>query len=386
MRENTARVPDFNGWMEIKGNPISKVGVFDYLGAQISDELEPDKVYKVYRPEEELSDPDTIASFKLVPWIDDHEMLGAAEDDLTPAEKKGIQGYTGENVYFESPYLRANLKVVSEKLSSLIADGKKELSIGYRCLYDIVSGVHNGIRYDAIQRKIRGNHLALVDEGRSGPDVAVLDKRDAFRVTLDTKGLESMIEKTEEAAVKAEGAGQDELTLESLAAVVGELKATLEKLMGAEKTEAAVIGSDTEEEVAVGDAEEEEKAEDEAEVPSAKAMDAMIKKTVAKEVQNFKKTAMKTFAMDVAERNTFVDRVIPWTGAFDHAAMTVDEAAAYAVKKLDLPANTGNDRAVVEGYLAGRKSGNTAVGMDTAMIFSSDKNDRLNNYYKSEGK
>src|SRR6188474_2789733 len=60
---SSARKTDLNGWTEIKGNPLSKVGVFPYLGKQISPKLEPDKTYWVYRPEEELSHPDCINSF-----------------------------------------------------------------------------------------------------------------------------------------------------------------------------------------------------------------------------------------------------------------------------------------------------------------------------------
>lgn len=81
----SAREYDINGWAEIKGNPISKVGVFPYLGSQIDKSLIPDKIYQVYRPMEELNNPETINSFKLVPWTDEHEMLGKG---MTPAEKK----------------------------------------------------------------------------------------------------------------------------------------------------------------------------------------------------------------------------------------------------------------------------------------------------------
>lgn len=31
----TKRQYDLNGWLEVKDNPISKVGVFDYLGFEI---------------------------------------------------------------------------------------------------------------------------------------------------------------------------------------------------------------------------------------------------------------------------------------------------------------------------------------------------------------
>ena len=51
---------DENGYITIPKNPISKSGVFQYLGKSISPELEPDKVYNVWRPEEELNNPETI--------------------------------------------------------------------------------------------------------------------------------------------------------------------------------------------------------------------------------------------------------------------------------------------------------------------------------------
>ncbi|SUC07378.1 Uncharacterized protein conserved in bacteria [Proteus mirabilis] len=95
----TKRQYDLNGWLEVKDNPISKVGVFDYLGFEIGAPI-PEKIYKVYRPQEELASTETINSFKLMPFVDEHEMLGK---DGTPAETKGIQGVIGERVYLNIP-------------------------------------------------------------------------------------------------------------------------------------------------------------------------------------------------------------------------------------------------------------------------------------------
>ena len=83
---------DANNWFEVKDNPLSKEGVFHYRGAQIrlpdgTTAPDPDKSYGVYRSAEELSDPEAIASFRLVPWVDDHAMLGAEDMGMTPAEK-----------------------------------------------------------------------------------------------------------------------------------------------------------------------------------------------------------------------------------------------------------------------------------------------------------
>ena len=100
----TARVTDANGWYEVDRNPISKAGVFPYRGASIDPSgkfgLDPNAVYQVYRPAEELNNPETIESFKLLPWVDGHEVLGNNSDFLTPAERKGIEGVIGEKVYF----------------------------------------------------------------------------------------------------------------------------------------------------------------------------------------------------------------------------------------------------------------------------------------------
>jgi len=130
----TNRSVDINGWTTIRANPISKVGVFPYSGMQIDPEgelgLDPNKIYNVYRPEEVLSDPQTIESFKSLPWIDDHEMLGSEKEGLTPIEDRPAFGIIGDEVFFEDGYLKGNLKIFSDKMMELIDSGKKELSIG----------------------------------------------------------------------------------------------------------------------------------------------------------------------------------------------------------------------------------------------------------------
>ena len=129
-----------------------------------------------YSAREELSDDDCIDSFKLIPWVDEHDMLGDDPGTIA-AESKGVEGVIGEEVYFDKDdgTLKGNMKIFSENLKRIIEDGKKELSCGYRCTYEVKSGVFDGEKYDIIQRNMRGNHLATVDEGRMGPEVSVLD-------------------------------------------------------------------------------------------------------------------------------------------------------------------------------------------------------------------
>lgn len=174
---------DNNDFWFFNDNPISRVGVFPYLGRQISREYEPDKTYKVYRPAEELFSPETVKSFKLVPLIEDHEMLGA---DFTPPEQKGVDGVVGENVYGKDNVLFGNIKVFSERLKKRLKNGKKEISLGYYCTYDLTPGEYQGEHYDAVQRNIDGNHCAIVHNGRMGHDV---------RIMLDSKDKVFMVEK-----------------------------------------------------------------------------------------------------------------------------------------------------------------------------------------------
>lgn len=208
----TERLYDINGWFEVPRNPLSKVGVFPYLGRSIG-APEPDRIYYVYRPEEELSDPETVASFRLSPFVDDHTMLGDDEDvGLTPAEQKGVHGVIGERVSYDPAdrTLYGNLKVFSKALSNRIKSGKREISCGYRCAYEERHGVFEGQRYDYIQRRIRGNHLALVDQGRMGPDVRVLDH---LKFTVDAKDLIPMAKDADTNANDALSAVADALTV-----------------------------------------------------------------------------------------------------------------------------------------------------------------------------
>lgn len=367
---NSKRIVDANGWYEIKENPLSKVGVFPYFGRTIHESLDPDKIYNVYRPADELSNEETLKSFRLLPWIDDHVMLGSSSEGLTPAEKKGVQGVIGEEIKFDGEYLNGNIKVFSEKLMNLIKSGKKELSIGYRCLYDLTPGVYNGQPYDAIQREIRGNHVALVDEGRAGPDVAVLDSKNSdFRITLDAKEFKKMADNLE-----LEKKGMDEeVTLESLHAAVQELKECMNQMMGSNKAAADVEPDEEKKEEKKaeddddyieedGDEEEEEKVEMKDEKPED------LKKPGMDSQDAIKKSLLK----ELSARDSLAKKLSYHLGTFDHSDKTLKEVAEYGVKRLGLTCKKGHETSILEGYLAAaKKESHTKAAMDNVDIPSS---------------
>lgn len=358
---------DPNGFYEIKDNPLSKVGVFPYSGKTVGGD--PDKIYNVYRPEEELSRQDTLESFKLLPWVDDHPsvLLGDAEVGLTPAEKKGIHGVIGEEIYFKDGILYGNIKVFSDTLKNLIDSGKKQLSVGYRCIYELTSGVWNGVAYDAIQRNILGNHVALVEAGRMGKEVAVLDSRYTFDSIEITKEQE-MPEETKKDETKKDGMDA------RLAAVLDWAEARMAKDAAEEekKKEDGESAKD-DDKTLPGEPEEKEGTADGKVTPGVKGLDEKKDEEgmdEEKEEKEDKKEGMdnafnfKTFAKEVANRDALAKKLSNHVGAFEFSAMDSQEVAEYGVKKLGIACSKGTEKSALEGFFKA-KTNDVAFALDS---------------------
>lgn len=359
----SAQQHDINGFVTIPGNPLSKEGVFEYSGAQL--ELkgpDADRIFRVYRPAEELADPECIESFKLIPFVDEHAMLGSEDEGMLPAERKGVQGMVGEDVYFDAPYLRGNLRIVSESLKNAIRHGKVELSPGYRCKYELTPGVWNGQQYDAIQRQIRANHLALVTEGRTGPDVRVLD---GMTFTIDAKELAAM---ADQEVKDQDGGGEStariKALLEELKPLLAEqeqARAMLEELgikMGREdesegEREMEIAKAEGEDEDAVPAATEDEEAQGMCKDEDVKAaLDAALKR-IAK-LEKGAAAMDSVLVSGIADRDALAGRLSQFVGTFDSARMTVADVAKYGVQKLGIKCPQGAERIALDSWMQGR--------------------------------
>jgi 8-oxo-dGTP pyrophosphatase MutT (NUDIX family) len=413
---DSAKKFDINGWFEVERNPLSLVGVFDYLGKNIPQEVakgNSDKFFKVYRAAEELADPDCISSFRLVPWVIDHTMLGTGVKGTKTVDEKGARGVTGERIGFDPDLgdyggLYGNIKCFSEILAGQIHAGKAELSIGYRCYYEYAPGVFNGIPYTYIQRRIRGNHLATVNDGRMGPEVAVMD---GFSFTVDSQEFKPMATKTvnkgpakkpnrvqafrahlmsfvgdaEEAIAKGEdedgelaGAVKSIKDAMPLLEAVEELKCVGEsdvlgtvdtaQMPGDERTSGNNgLGKDGDEPPAKGKDADDDTAKpkegDEKEPGSeGKGMDA---KEVQKIVDAAVAKALNGHGMDesdvvksIAARDKLAAQVSEFVGAFDHSEMTVQQVAEYAVKHeaIALPCRKGAEVDAIGAWLHNRRT------------------------------
>ena len=189
-----AKIIDGSGFWEIKHNPISKVGVFPYMGRSISDECEPDRIYYVFRSADTLKASVDTWDNPPKPFINDHEMLG---EGFSKVDDRPVQGVI-HNPVFEDDTLYADISVYSESLKDKIENGKKELSLGYFCKYRKEKGIYKGQAYDFVQEDMVGNHIALVDNGRCGSDVRVFD----HKCTMDSLDIINSFESEDEDDLK----------------------------------------------------------------------------------------------------------------------------------------------------------------------------------------
>lgn len=171
----SARRYDQDGHLHVEMTNISKANVCPYYGREIPDwqalGLDANRVYMLYRDPVELAK--AAASFAGKPLLFVHEPVTADE----PATNL-VVGSIGTDVNFDGVYLRAPLSVWRrDAITAIESETKRELSPGYRYTADMTRGrTPEGLTYDGVMRNIKGNHLAIVKEGRTGPDVTVADE------------------------------------------------------------------------------------------------------------------------------------------------------------------------------------------------------------------
>lgn len=169
-----------NGYLRCDGL-ITRVGVFAYRNRDGSTRRE-------LRIPEEVFNADSLASFEDVAVTNNHP--GVALDSKNT---RRFQIGHIRNVRQDAPHVAAKITITAEDAIADAEAGKRQLSCGYNCDLELTPGVTSGIegvadgqRYDAIQRNIRGNHLAIVSHGRAGADASLrLDADDRIMIDDD---------------------------------------------------------------------------------------------------------------------------------------------------------------------------------------------------------
>jgi hypothetical protein len=164
---------DHDGRMHVDVSNLSKAAINPYCGEEIPYweqlGLDPKKVYMLLRHPDELKR--AVDTFNGLPVLDAHVPM-TADDHLQYL----VIGSTGTNAKFEAPYLKNGLSLwTREAVDAVKGGGKKQLSCAYSYLPVMQPGVYEGRHYDGVMTNLRGNHVALVMEGRAGADCVVGD-------------------------------------------------------------------------------------------------------------------------------------------------------------------------------------------------------------------
>jgi len=183
--DRSARQVDADGRLHVLKSHISKANVCPYFGKEIPGYkdlgLQPDTVYKMFRDPVELKKGED--TFKRLQILSVHKKVSVAEP-----QKDLVIGSIGSDVYFEDPYLCADLVFTdATAIAGIETEQVQELSCSYRYTPVMEAGVYKGEAYDGRMTNIVGNHLALVEEGRAGSDVVVADANPFNRKEITMK-------------------------------------------------------------------------------------------------------------------------------------------------------------------------------------------------------
>lgn len=141
---------------------ITRVGVFRYTRGDGSVQRE------LRHPDDVLSRA-SLDSFAQVPVTNDHPPVGLV---TSRNARQYAVGATDSHVRPDGDHVVTEIVVFDGDTIDAMDAGKVELSGGYTCDLEMIGGVDPTFgAYDARQRNIRGNHVAIVDRGRAGPTV-----------------------------------------------------------------------------------------------------------------------------------------------------------------------------------------------------------------------
>lgn len=169
---------DSDGRLHVEDATISRAVVNEYTGAEINSVMQDEPGWKMLDPERRyamLRDPEelkkSVDTWNGLPVLWTHEPTSA--EDHPTALTIGASG-TRANFVDGDDDLKNDLSIWPKYAIKAVDDGEKqELSCGYAYRADMTPGTYKGKHYDGVMRDIKGNHIAIVNRGRVGPQAAI---------------------------------------------------------------------------------------------------------------------------------------------------------------------------------------------------------------------
>jgi 8-oxo-dGTP pyrophosphatase MutT (NUDIX family) len=167
---------DHDGRLHVEDVNICREGISPYVGHEVPNweklGLEPDKIYKFYRPGDELKK--AFDSSNGIPVLRRHKAVSAKDHDHW--ETVGSIGTRGA---WDDPFVKNDISVwPAADIEGVESKKKTELSPGYHYKPVMEPGTFDGEDFDGRMTDIKFNHVAIVETGRQGPEITIGDSAD----------------------------------------------------------------------------------------------------------------------------------------------------------------------------------------------------------------
>lgn len=315
------------GYLHAANVPIARVGVFPYLKMDGSIDME------AKLPQELLSDT-TVESANNKAITNDHpkELVTSSNSE------KYLKGFTADNAHVQNNTLRVDMTITDGDLINAINNGKQELSIGFQTDVVPAKGEYQGTAYDAVQKNIQINHVAVVKRGRAGHNVRITGDSAEMIIDKDKKGNSMELTKVrlDGSDVKVDPNDADKVSqansnsdskdkkIADLEAQIKDLKAKLAKATGK------------------ADKSSKESASNKQEADKAKAKADVLDKKLANYEKKYDGDA---FDKKVQDRFDLVEAVKPLVGdSYDFKGKTDKDLKIAAIKKVLGDSFDGKDK------------------------------------------
>lgn len=379
----TNRRYDENGYLHIDGNPLTRVSVADYYGRELSSCLDGNQSYGVFKSPESLSSKETLDSCSGIPIIENHVWIGRKEDGYTPSEEIGVEGFV-KRAYYEDGIVKGDIVIHSKRLIDIIDAGKCEISCGYTQELKRQDGIHDGQPYQFLQDKIRFNHVAVVNEGRMGHDVRVLDFIDRGSAIM---AMDGKPEKVQTMTIKTEGLELETLSRsfdEKLEALKSDIFKRVEDIYELTKSLAEKENKEMKDKI---DESVEKKSED-----SAKRAEDFLRQSfddLKSEFEKFKSEETKriednaTRVIDEQKKKLdLCNSVSSYVGTFDSSEMSFNDVCKYACDKMGLKYFSDSDAySVIYNHMQSTSPVRAEVRATDGFKFSDDVNSKIDNIF-----
>jgi len=340
-----------------------RTGIQLYAGHEVGKPAQ--DVVRVYRAPDQVFAPDSLQSFSHAPITVDHP-----DEEVTAENWKSLSvGEVSTAAKQDGQWVMLPLIVKDAAAIKSVVDGKRELSAGYTCELDFTPGVTaDGEAFDAQQRGIKINHLALVDRARAGSKARIGDdagKWGAAPISTTDKETLTMSDALRTVVVDGLSVQTTDQGAQAISKLLKDLESSAAKLVDAEaKHQAALAAKDA----------DLAKAHAERDAANAKVLsDADLDKRVAARADLI--TKAKAIAKDVktdglsdaAIRKAAVTAVLGDAAVKDKADAYIDARFDILVEDVAKKAGADPFRTVVAGGIQTSDATSTVATAHKAM-------------------